>query len=71
MWQRGAIAMSGNGRLGIAPRRFGKKGDGICSIGLSDFPIQTFLERLNEHGISDFVDVRSDPHSARFPSYRV
>ena len=52
-----------------APRTFGKKGDGIYSIGHSDLSIQTFLERLTEHGISDLIDVRSDPHSARYPHY--
>ena len=52
-----------------APRSFGKMTDGIYSIGHSDLPINTFLERLIEHGISEVMDVRSDPHSARSPHY--
>ena len=52
-----------------APRSFGKKTDGIYSIRHSDLPIHSFLERLVEHGINEVVDVRSDPHSARYPHY--
>ena len=48
-----------------APRAFGKKTD----VGHSDLSIHTFLERLIEHGISEVIDVRSDPHSARHPCY--
>ena len=49
--------------------RSAKRAMGIYSIGHSDLSIQTFLERLTEHGISDLIDVRSNPHSARYPHY--
>ena len=52
-----------------APRAFGRRSDGIYSIGHSNLDIVTFIERLEECGIKEVVDARSDPHSARFPHY--
>ena len=52
-----------------APRTFGKRSDGIYSIGHSNLDLSTFLERLEECGIREVVDARSDPHSVRFPQY--
>jgi len=41
----------------------------IYSIGLSNQPVEAFLELLNKHGIQVLVDVRSHPYSRYVPHF--
>lgn len=41
----------------------------IYTIGHSSLPIERFISLLQTHGVSAVADIRSSPHSARFPQY--
>lgn len=57
------------GSEGACPRNWADGGLTVYTVGHSNHALEAFLGLLRQHGIEVLADVRSIPHSRRFPQF--